>query len=94
MLGLGAGAHALTPSGSPANRRQPIERTRAAASVSGRDRANLWDLTVEESRPLPAPASRSRAEDAAIRRRAESRRTDARVWTHPSATARKTGPWA
>jgi hypothetical protein len=32
---------------------EPIERTRAAWSAAGRDRADLWDLAVGESRPFP-----------------------------------------
>ena len=31
---------------------EPIERARAAWVAAGRDRANLWDLAVGESRPL------------------------------------------
>jgi hypothetical protein len=27
---------------------EPIERIRAAWSAAGRDRANLWDLAIEE----------------------------------------------
>lgn len=32
---------------------EPIERTRAAWAVTGRDPADLWDLAIGESRPLP-----------------------------------------
>jgi L-ascorbate metabolism protein UlaG (beta-lactamase superfamily) len=32
---------------------EPIERTRAAWAAAGRDRADLWDLAVGESRPFP-----------------------------------------
>jgi L-ascorbate metabolism protein UlaG (beta-lactamase superfamily) len=32
---------------------EPIERTRAAWIAAGRDRADLWDLAVGESRPFP-----------------------------------------
>ncbi|HEY3894289.1 MAG TPA: MBL fold metallo-hydrolase [Pseudonocardiaceae bacterium] len=32
---------------------EPIERTRAAWTAAGRDRADLWDLAVGESRALP-----------------------------------------
>jgi L-ascorbate metabolism protein UlaG (beta-lactamase superfamily) len=31
---------------------EPIERTRDAWSAAGRDRADLWDLAVGQSRPL------------------------------------------
>ena len=31
---------------------EPIERTRTAWTAAGRDRADLWDLAVGESRPL------------------------------------------
>jgi L-ascorbate metabolism protein UlaG (beta-lactamase superfamily) len=31
---------------------EPIKRTRAAWAAAGRDRRNLWDLAVRESRPL------------------------------------------
>jgi L-ascorbate metabolism protein UlaG (beta-lactamase superfamily) len=33
---------------------EPIERTRVAWAVAGKDRADLWDLAVGESRLLPA----------------------------------------
>ena len=33
---------------------EPIEPTRGAWAVAGRDRADLWDLAVGESRPLAA----------------------------------------
>ncbi|HEU0089296.1 MAG TPA: MBL fold metallo-hydrolase [Pseudonocardiaceae bacterium] len=33
---------------------EPIERTRAAWAAVGRDPANLWDLAIGESRPIPA----------------------------------------
>jgi L-ascorbate metabolism protein UlaG (beta-lactamase superfamily) len=32
---------------------EPIQRTRAAWAAAGRDRADLWDLAVGESRPFP-----------------------------------------
>jgi hypothetical protein len=31
---------------------EPIERTRAAWAAAGRDRPDLWDVAVGESRPL------------------------------------------
>jgi L-ascorbate metabolism protein UlaG (beta-lactamase superfamily) len=39
---------------------EPIERTRAAWTAAGRDRAALWDLAVGENRPF-SMASRGRA---------------------------------
>jgi L-ascorbate metabolism protein UlaG (beta-lactamase superfamily) len=36
---------------------EPIERSRAAWTATGRDRADLWDLAVGESRPLPTPSA-------------------------------------
>jgi L-ascorbate metabolism protein UlaG (beta-lactamase superfamily) len=33
---------------------EPIERTRSAWTTMGRDRRDLWDLAVGESRALPA----------------------------------------
>ncbi|MGH3856599.1 MAG: MBL fold metallo-hydrolase, partial [Pseudonocardiaceae bacterium] len=33
---------------------EPIERTRSAWTAAGRDRRDLWDLAVGESRSLPA----------------------------------------
>ncbi len=34
---------------------EPIERTRAAWTAAGRNRADLWDLAAGESRPFPTP---------------------------------------
>jgi L-ascorbate metabolism protein UlaG (beta-lactamase superfamily) len=35
---------------------EPLGRTRAAWAAAGRDRADLWDLAVGETRELPAPS--------------------------------------
>ncbi|MGH3915905.1 MAG: MBL fold metallo-hydrolase [Pseudonocardiaceae bacterium] len=34
---------------------EPLARTRAAWALAGRDPADLWDLAIGESRPLPIP---------------------------------------
>lgn len=38
---------------------EPVERTRAAWAAAGRDRVDLWDLAVGESRPFSIPPDRA-----------------------------------